>query len=201
MNKVQRNINLLAVVAYILVAVTLIVSETFAAAILVALLVVTIILVKDQENNKPIVPVAGAVTLYFGTKAIGVVFSVIVRIVRKLQEWRIEGLQDRIGDSSEKRAIELAKRLAKIMERYEDNNISEFFNVVFFIVCLGVVALCVLSIMPLLSGKDFNKSIVGKIVAPVVMGKDAVKAQDVCPNCGKTIKGEFCANCGTKKVQ
>lgn len=201
MNKVQRNVNLLAILAYVLVAVALVISEAFAAAILVALLIITIILVKDQENNKSVVPVAGAVTLYFGARLVAVVFDIIVTVIRKFQEWRIEGLQEKLKDYTGDKAVKYAEKLADVTEAYNENTVGEVFDVIFFIVVLGIIALCVLSILPLLEGKDFNKTIVGKIVAPVVMGKEAVKAQDICPNCGKTIKGEFCANCGTKRVQ
>lgn len=201
MSNVKRNINLLAILAYALVCVALVLSETFAAAILVALLVITIILAKNLEDNKAVVPVAGAVTLYFGTKVIDVVFTVIVRIVRKIQDWRIESLQEKIKDYKGEKLADLTKKLADITESYNENGIGEFFNIVLFFITLGVIALAVLSVLPLLTGKDFNKSILGKIVAPVVMGKEAAKAKDACPNCGKTIKGEFCANCGTKKPQ
>ena len=81
----------------------------------------------------------------------------------------------------------------------EAKGFGEVVEVIMFLLAIGVIALCALSVISLLSGKDFRSSIVGKIVSPVVVGKDAAKVNSICPNCGKVIKGEFCANCGTKK--
>lgn len=199
MNKVQRSINLIAILAYILLGVMLFVSITYSVLILIGLMLFTIVLAKNEEDNKAIIPVTGAVGLYFAYSAVKVVFTIFDRIISKIQSWRLEGLEEKIKDYSGEKLEKYIKQHAKLVERIEADTFGEVVEVIMFLLAIGVIALCALSVISLLSGKDFRSSIVGKIVSPVVVGKDAAKVNSICPNCGKVIKGEFCANCGTKK--
>ncbi len=172
MTKNQRTINLLAIVAYLIVATVFFASVSLPFIALTAILIFTIILAKNDEDNRAIVPVTGAVALYFVVLVVDLIFSILNTMIDKIIEW---------------------------VEPDEPITIfHEMFDIVLFFVTVGVIALCVLSVIFLLTGKDFRKSIVGMIVAPVVMGKAPTP---VCPNCGSQIKGEFCAKCGTKKPE
>lgn len=199
MDKNQKTIGLLAIVAYLLVAVSFFVSIQYSFIALIGLLIFTIILAKNDEDTKSIAPVSGAVLLFFGVKVVDLVFTVLNRIIDRIQEWRLESLEERAKETeSAEKLEELGEKYESLLERMEANLFQEICDVVLFIVTLGVIALCVLAIINLLSGKEFRTSIVGKIVEPVF--KDKVPPV-TCPNCGKVIKGEFCANCGTKRSE
>lgn len=200
MTKNQKTINLLAIVAYFVVATVFFASVSLPFIALTAILLFTIVLAKNEEDNRTLVPVAGAFSLYFVVLAVDVFFSIINSIIDKIQYWRLESLENKLEDfkGSESKLETLTDKYTSLVDRIEANLFQEICDVILFFVVLAVIALCVLSVLSLLSGKDFRKSLVGVIVTPIVMGKAPVI---VCPTCGKTIKGEFCANCGTKKPE
>ena len=200
MTKNQRTINLLAIVAYLVVATVFFSSVSLPFIALTALLIFTVILAKNEEDNRLLIPVVGAFSLYFVVLALDVCFAIINSIIDKIQDWRLSGLEDKIKDfeGSNSKLESLVDKYEGLVERMEANVFQEICDVILFFVILAVIALCVLSVISLLSGKDFRKSLVGKVITPVVMGKAPAI---VCPTCGKVIKGEFCANCGTKKPE
>lgn len=200
MTKNQRTINLLAIVAYLIVATVFFSSVSLPFIALTALLIFTVILAKNEEDNRLLIPVVGAFSLYFVVLALDVYFAIINSIIDKIQDWRLSGLEDKIKDfdGSESKLESLVDKYEGLVERMEANVFQEICDVILFFVILAVIALCVLSVISLLTGKDFRKSLVGKVITPVVMGKAPAI---VCPTCGKVIKGEFCASCGTKKPE
>lgn len=183
MNNNQKTITLFAIIAYLLVAVSFFVSVQIFLIALIGLLLFTIILAKNEEDNKAIIPVTGALFLYFVVAVLETVFEIIDIIVNKIISWVASDIESLSGNYDNVMSSTI---------------FSEICDIIIFFVALGVVALCVLSVIALLTGKDFSKTIVGKVVAPVLSDKKQIV---ICPNCGKKIKGEFCANCGTKKEE
>ena len=155
MNKVQRSINLIAILAYVLLGVMLFVSITYSVLILIGLMLFTIVLAKNEEDNKAIIPVTGAVGLYFAYSAVKVVFTIFDRIISKIQSWRLEGLEEKIKDYSGEKLEKYIKQHAKLVERIEADTFGEVVEVIMFLLAIGVIALCALSVISLLSGKDF----------------------------------------------
>lgn len=173
MDRTQKNIRLLAVFAYFVLAVSLFVGISYAALIMIGLLVAAIVLAKQTEDSNAILPVAGAGVLYFGVGLLQVVFNCLVRIVVRIEKWS---------------------------DVYFDpfsETLTEIFEVITFLVMVTVVVFAVIAVLDIIKGKDFSKTLVGKIAAPFAMTKEVY----YCANCGSAVKGDFCAKCGTKKPE
>lgn len=173
MDRTQKNIRLLAVFAYIVSVIALFVGMNYAALIMIGLLVAAIVLAKQTDDNNAILPVVGAGVLYFGVGLLQVVFNCLIRIVVKIEEWS---------------------------DVYFDpfsETLAEIFEVITFLVMIAVAVFAVIAVIDLIKGKDFSKTLVGKIAAPFAMTKEVY----YCANCGSAVKGDFCAKCGTKKPE
>lgn len=182
MDRTQKNLKLLAVIAYVLVAVSFFVGVNYAALIMVGLLITAMVFAKQSEDNNAVLPVVGAGVLYFGVLSLQVVFNCIMRIVVKIEEWSKDD-EDIFSSVSEKEPF--------------SETLTDIFEVVLFLVTVAAVVFAVIALVDLIKGKDFSKTIVGKIAAPFVCTKEVY----YCANCGAAVKGGFCGKCGTKKPE
>lgn len=187
MDRTQKSLKLLAVFAYAMLALGLILGTSYATLIMVALLIVAVVLSKQAQDDSALLPVIGAQVLYFGVKLLDVVFSVLASIVTRCDDWfgsepTTEDIMNSwvSGSSSSSDGIE---------------TMNEVFDFIILLVSIAAIVFAVIAVINLLSGKDFGKSLVGKIAAPFVCNKEVY----YCANCGSAVKGDFCGKCGTKK--
>ena len=181
MDRTQKNLKLLAVIAYVVLAICFFPGVSYSALIMVGLLIAAMVMAK-QTDDKDVLPVVGAGVLYFAVHLLQVVFNCFYRIVVKIEEWSkdeddfMEALSDKTPFSE---------------------TLTDIFKVVIFLAMVVAVVFAVIAVIDVIKGKDFSKTLVGKIAAPFVCTKEVY----YCANCGAAVKGGFCAKCGTKKPE
>lgn len=182
MDRTQKSIKLLAVIAYVVMAASFFPGITYSALIMVGLLIAGLVFAKQAEDDKAALPVVGAGVLYFAVYLLNVVYDCFYRIVYKFEEW----------SKDEDDIYEMLSDKTPFSE-----TLTDIFEVVLFLAMVAAVVFAVIAVIDLLKGKDFSKTLVGKIAAPFVCTKEVY----YCANCGAAVKGGFCGKCGTKKPE
>ncbi len=182
MDRTQKSIKLLAVIAYVVLAISFFPGVSYATLIMVGLLIAGLVFAKQAEDDRAALPVVGAGVLYFGVHLLNVVFNCFYRVVVKFEEWSKDE-EDIFESLSDKTPF--------------SETLTDIFEVVLFLVMVAAVVFAVIAVIDLVKGKDFSKTLVGKIAAPFVCSKEIY----YCANCGAAVKGGFCGKCGTKKPE
>ena len=187
MDRTQKNLKLLAVFAYAMMAAGLILGTSYATLIMVAILIVAIVLSKDAQDENAVLPVVGAQVLYFGVQIFSVVLSILAMFLTRIDEWIVqpiakEEVYDYWGNSYTQKSTWL-------------DTTNEVLDFIIFLVSLAAIVFAVIALIDLLRGADFSRTLVGKIAKFFSCRKEVY----YCSNCGEAVKGDFCGKCGTKK--
>ena len=186
MDRTQKNLKMLAIFAYAMMALGLILGTSYATLIMVALLIVAVVLSKDAQDEDAVLPVVGAQVLYFGIKLISVVLSILASFLARIDDWIVQPLM-------EEEVTNPWGNYTQTSTWLETTN--EILDFLLLLVSIAAIALAVLAAIDLLRGANFAKTLVGKIAKPFTCRKEVY----YCSNCGKAVKGDFCGKCGTKK--
>lgn len=186
MDRTQKNLKLLAVFSYAMMAAGLILGTNYATLIMVALLIVAVVLSKDAQDDNAVLPVVGAQVLYFGVQIFSVVLSILAMFLARIDDWIVVPL------SEDKYPSNWGSYNPTSTWLETTNEILDF---IIFLVSLAAVVFAVIAVIDLLRGANFSKTLVGKLAKPFACRKEVY----YCVNCGEAVKGEFCGKCGTKK--
>ncbi len=178
MDKTQKNLKLLGLITFVAMIISLIFENSFSLFVMLGLLIAAMVMAKDTEDEKAMLPVVGAELLYFVVLIIDVFFGIFVKLIGHIEGIvAIDGWTDWLNIT---------------------NRLDNIFGIGVWAVTIAAIVFAVISIIALLKGKDFSTTLIGKVANFVYNRKK--KEAYVCPNCGAVVKGAFCAKCGTKKV-
>lgn len=187
MDRTQKNLKLLAVFSYAMMAAGLILGTSYATLIMVALLIVAVVLSKDAQDEDAVLPVVGAQVLYFGVQIFSVLLSILAMFLARIDAWIVQPL------SKEEAPSYWGNNYAQTSNWLDTTN--DVLDFIIFLVSIAAIVFAVIALVDLLRGAKFSKTLVGKIAKPFTCRKEVY----YCANCGEAVKGEFCGKCGTKK--